>query len=201
MANGEFKELIQYDQDILGRCKIIVAGKEIAMQFPPTISSDGKSAKWDTSDQGAYEPIHTFNGAESRTFEVKLKYVVVGGKWTPDFIAQVGRDIRAYFYNTVILNARGYPLVKIVLYDVVPRAGGKEMTCRLHRASTAYSGGLISNAANTYPLVTEHTLELQSCTRIGPIEGNILGALGPIGEFLVKVSSKTLSNSPAPEWY
>ena len=201
----EFVGLTDFDREIVGRCKITVVAsqgtKSIPLQFPPIVENDGKSAKWDSSDQGAYEPIKTYNGSESRALTVKLKYVVVGGQWTPRKIAQVGRDLRSYFYNTVYFNVKGYPIVKIVLYEVVPSSGSGEMTCRLESVRTSYSGGLIRQDSLTFPLVTEHTLALEACTRIGQLEGGTIGAFGPVGDIYAKLRSKALSIAPAPEWF
>lgn len=204
MANGEFKELIPFDQTVLASCRIVVLGapgeKNISLQFPPIIESDGKSSKWDGSDQGAYEPIKTFNGSESRALSVKLKYVIVGGKWTPLRIAQIGRDLRSYFYNTVTASFKGYPTVQIQLYDVVPQSG-ELMTCRLHSVRTSYAGGPIQYQGGTFPLITEHVLQLEAATRIGPIEGGIAGAFGPVGEAYIKLRSQSLSTAAKPDWF
>lgn len=200
MANGEFKELIPFDQTVLGKCRIVVSGKDLPLQFPPVVESDGKTSIWDGSNQGAYEPIKTFNGSESRALSVKLKYVVVGGKWTPSFIAQLGRDLRSYFYKTVIISFKGYPIVKIQLYDIVPQSGGL-MTCRLHSVRTSHAGGIISYQDGTFPLITEHVLQLETATRIGPLEGTIAGAFGDVGENYIKIVSQTLATTVRPAWY
>jgi hypothetical protein len=202
MASGEFKELIPFDRDLLAACSIIVAAgpgtKALDLQFPPIIESDGKSAKWDGSDQGAYEPIKTFNGSESRSLSIKLKYVVVGGKWTPSHIAQIGRDLRSYFYNLVVASFKGYPIVGLQLYDVVPSG---PMTCRLHNVRTSHSGGIIRYQGGIFPLVTEHVLQLEAATRIGPIAGTIAGAFGPVGEAYIKLRSQALATACKAEWF
>jgi hypothetical protein len=198
---GEFRELAAFDQSLLDQCSISIAGKQIALQFPPFVDSDGKTAKWNAVDAGAYEPIKVFDGAEARAFSVKLKYVVTGGKWTPERVAQVGRDIRAYFYQTVIAGYKGYPTVTLRLYEIIPAAGGTLMTCRMENVRTTYSGGIIARGGKAFPLITEHVLALETATRIGGIQGGIIGALGSVGGLATKLKTKILAQAPAPEWF
>jgi hypothetical protein len=210
MANGEFKELSIADGKALGSVGIIVVAqagtKDIPLQFPPAIESDGKVAKWDGSDQGAYEPLKTYNGSDSRTFNVKLKYVVVGGKWTASRIAQIGRDLRSYFYNSTYLGYKGYPVVKIYAYGVIPIATSGILTCRLMSVSTSYKGALMTDDSSgnrvIFSLITEHTLSLEAASRIEPgVMAGLLGMMGGAGQKLAKFTSLALTPSIAPEWY
>jgi hypothetical protein len=207
-ASGAFRDLTQYDSIIASRFQIQIvpafggaSPSNIPLQFPPRISSDGKNAEWTDSDQGAYEPIRTFNGSGARKLTLELTYIVTGEPWTADAIAEIGRNIRSYFYNIVAINFKGHPIVKIKAYDIVPAADGEILTCIMRNMSTRYDGAMIRTNDSIFPLKSVHTLELESATRIGPLAGGIVGAFGKPGEELVKLATRNLAFSQKPQWF
>lgn len=105
-------ELIQYDSDLLDNQFVLALTNspypvdgfletEIKFQFPPTLSSDQKSANWETKDVKTYEPIMIWNGASARKIVMNFVYIVTGGQWTVTEVNKYVQSLKAYFYRSM----------------------------------------------------------------------------------------------------
>lgn len=129
-------------------------GKRVRLQFPPRVTSDGKSSNWMEFDIASYEPLAVWRGSSARSITVEFDYVVDGSSnhehgvvWDIETIASQLRLLKSYFYVTLDANQATFPLVKLVMYDYAPLSGFDISTWRMKDIKISPSGPIIENTA------------------------------------------------------
>lgn len=197
-------QLTEYDRELISRYSITVSDrfskdKEIILQFPPKIISDGKSADWELKPSASYEPKAVFKGAQSRKISLMVTYVVTGGKFDAEFVATQVRSFKEHMYRSIVEGEEGEgaiqnaPIVKLNLYRIAP-ISGRVPTFRMTDVAIEYSETLVGDVEFVFPLKTIITANLELFTKVGDIKGNVT-------DDEVKNDVQNLPDLPAPEWY
>ena len=171
--------LIQADQNIIDPVQFILEGPEpvdgfngsnkIPIQFPPRIRSKTKSSNFEIKDnKGFYEPVAIWRGATGTQISIEFKYVVTGGNWGIAKISDTVHDVMGYFYRNVAVQNKEaiLPLVTVVMYEIVPKAGNELSKWRIETATVNYSDEIIIKDNLIYPQVTTIALSMVMVTRI-----------------------------------
>lgn len=174
--------LTTFDRELVDAVKIrirqsiLVGGGEgfatVRLQFPPKITTDGKSAEWQLEQKTSYEPYAVFKGATSRNITLIVKYVVTGGQFDVDTVASQVRLFKGYFYRTLATQDQSekLPLVELEVYDVIPLQE-RLSTWRMMDVSIDYSETLVKDAGGgIFPLVTTITSNLELFTQAADIK-------------------------------
>lgn len=166
--------LAQVDLQIAQKVEIIIkntppaaagfplGGTPLPLQFPPRITDDTKSAIWDELPVRSYEPISIWAGASPRKIGIEITYIATGGQFTPKYIAEITRQIKAYFYRTLADGAL-VPIVEIKMYEHITDGNA---TFRLLDASFSFSETLIKDGDSIFPLMTKVKLNAALMTAI-----------------------------------
>jgi hypothetical protein len=171
--------LIQADQRIIDSVQFVMEGPppvdgffgggKIPIQFPPRIKTKTKTGNYQLMDnKGFYEPVAVWRGATGTQITVEFKYVVTGGPWDITKISNAVHDIMGYFYRNVAVQIQEtfLPLIKVIMYKIVPKAGNETSRWRVENATVNYSDELIFDDGDIYPQVTTVTLTMVMVTRI-----------------------------------
>ena len=75
------------------------AGNIIPFQFPPRVTADVKSSKWDVQDVRSYEPLKWYAGSEARAMTMEFEYIATDSFFTPMVIGNITKGIKEYFYK------------------------------------------------------------------------------------------------------
>ena len=177
-------ELTSADRDIVSsinisiglstpKCQVsgISGDFRIPFQFPPIITSDGKSMSWKTKNVQLYEPMINYDGASARKIQLKWKYIITGNEWNPYRIKGILTHLRAYYYRA--LDAKGgfnleetfaaLPLITIYrLYNIIT----SESTWRSSSISITPSNKLVSFNEIYTPLSYEVGIDLELVTQL-----------------------------------
>lgn len=161
--------LAPFDSQVANSVILRVGGKRIQFQFPPRITSDGKSSNWKSIFQASWEPLKIYWGSEARKLSFEAEWIATGsGVFTPQGIAEQMRTVKEYFYSAQV--GRGpYPLVKLKAYEIVP----SEAPFRLMDFSDSLGETLVRSGGAIFPLYSKMTLSLELATNISgkPAEG------------------------------
>jgi hypothetical protein len=167
-------KLTQVDRDIADKVQIIIKNTpkaragfplgevSLPLQFPPRITDDTKSSVWEEQPAGTYEPIAVWANALPRRIGIEITYIATGGQFTPQKIAIITRQIKAYFYRSLEDKAL-VPIVEIKMYEHILDDGA---TFRMLDASFSFSETLIKDGDNIFPLMTKVKMNLALMTAI-----------------------------------
>lgn len=148
-------------------------GNIITFQFPPIMTADSKSAKWNTIlNTIAFEPQYMYQGAMPRSIGISTVYVVGGpnGNWTTTRVADEVRRWKSYFYNPGPGAGKTLPIYRIVWHNLLPRVA-KDSAWRGINYNVKHSDTTIKDDDGIYPLVTEVNVTLELVSRIRAKDG------------------------------
>lgn len=157
-----------------------LGGSKLPLQFPPRITDDTKSANWQETNVASYEPIAIWQGSLPRKIGIEITYIAAGGQFTPSKIAEITRQVKAYFYRSLRDGAL-VPVVEIKMYEHVTDGNA---LFRLLDASFSFSETLIRDGGNIFPLMTKVKMNAALITNIDE-----------------KQDIPGLSNAPKAGWY
>ena len=158
-------------------------GKNFPFQFPPRVTSDGKSAEWTETGKFSWEPIAVWNGAAARKLSIEAMYVVDGNSWTGAKIAKIAHAASAYFYRSVsvALKDKGFgPIIEISsLYDAVQeKSTWRGLDVSIARSEYIVNDGVsavttspasssgTSSSSSFWPMFTKITFNLAAYSKI-----------------------------------
>lgn len=156
-------------------------GGKLQLQFPPKITSDGKSANWQEENKGSYEPLLIWLGSNPRKVTIELTYIVDGNQFTTDVIANITKNIKAYFYREIQDN-ENIPIVRLQIYNHMDPNGQADF--RLLDVGFSHGDTIIQDGNGQFPLLTKVTINAALVTQVRN-----------------KQEVPELQNVPPPEWY
>jgi hypothetical protein len=143
---------------------------QLELQFPPKILTDNRKADWDEAMLFGVEPIATIQSTGAREISLQVTYIVDGGVWTTQTVAEEVRKIRGYFSRLRDgLDNRNL----VVSFNMWLHGGGDEaaMSCRIKGVSVKHSetqvfprtpgNGAPNQWRAAYPLRTDVTIDLR----------------------------------------
>lgn len=142
----------------------------LPLQFPPRITSDTKSADWQETYKGSFEPQAVWKGASARKIVVELTYIVDGAQFTTGKIALITKQCKGYFYRKI---NKAAPIVKMKFYNHVGQSVPGDFRL-LDVSITHGDGAIIRDGGGVFPLLTKIVLNAALITTIDkkqPIPG------------------------------
>ena len=126
----------------------------LPLQFPPRIVSDTKSADWQETFKGSWEPQAVWKGAAARKVSVELTYIVDGAQFTTGRIALISKQCKGYFYREITDTV---PIVRMKFYNHVGSAVPGDFRL-LDVTVTHGDGAIIQDSDGIFPLLTKIVL-------------------------------------------
>jgi hypothetical protein len=169
---GELPSL-QYDREARDLFKIDMPkiGK-IALQFPPKITSDGKSAFWQEDNRYGYEEFALWLGSSGRAVNIELNYVVWGSfdqQKIHDEIGKIKRHLYVGAGKLTPFNSK-IPFFFIEGWKTID-GSKKPVPFRLKSVSISYSREYVGSGNNYWPLHTKVDIACKMFTRSGMTAG------------------------------
>ncbi len=193
-------------------------GTPLPLQFPPKITDDTKTANWNDIDLGTYEPLPIFKGSSARRITIECVYIVTGSangrmgngagssfggptvggsissgnQWNTKFIAQVTKQVKAYFYRSIAAGDN-IPILNVRFYNHVGEgSGGPEANFRLTDVNITHGETLINDSQGVFPLFTKIRMTALLTTQLRTGDDTN----GNVPKFDVAVAPK-----PKAQWY
>ena len=177
-------ELLPFDAKLAGYTWLELTGGrngrgigKIEFQFPPVIKSDSKMGSYIEKDIRNIEPLAIFAGAKAREVELKWTYIITGGTWTINKVANLVKGVRGYFYATLAEGmSRASNLIVRFRSGSVVGVPGQTWTFRAEGINVAYSDVMVSDGSAVgsngvfslgvaFPLRTDLTMKLKLWSR------------------------------------
>lgn len=214
-------QLTDADRDALSQVSITIDGdgevvpsitlNEFSLMFPPIVTKDSKTAKWQEWQSGGFEPFKYYEQSQSRQLGLQFEWVTGGfggDKFKPAQLHLLISKMKSYFYGAYFGgDKQRYPRVLIrQLYEIVPRsvgtldpnsAGGDSSqggaTFRMMSLDVKYSGEMTRVDEKWYPLHVKVNMSLESTSQIATSGEEISD--GPFKDF------NNLIKRPHVEWF
>lgn len=123
----------------------------LPLQFPPRIVSDSKTADWQETFKGSWEPQAVWKGSTARKVTVEITYIVDGAQFTAGKIALYTKQCKGYFYRTI---TDSVPVVRMKFYSHVGTSIPGDFRL-LDVTVTHGDGAIIQDTDGTFPLLTK----------------------------------------------
>ncbi len=158
-----------FDERLAGTVILEAAAQDLKVefQFPPKITSDSRKGEWSEKNQPGTEPVATYTASGPRETSLTYTYIVDGGKWTTDKIAQQVSSIRSYFSRYLPKGAKAL----VFRFRMWKFGGSRTMSYRLKSVDVKHSETIVApngDVSRAYALRTDITLELRMWTKGGP---------------------------------
>lgn len=163
-------------------------GPNVQFQFPPKITNDSRKGTWQENDQtSGTEPVAEFKTSGAREITLAWTYIVDGGNWTTDKIAEQIKNVRGYFARvrgTTGINTRDNLIVFLKMWNF---GGPNAASCRIRNIDVKYSETLVThctgsgstNVNKAFALRSDITLDLRLWTKGGNLQVQDLTNLDP----------------------
>lgn len=159
---------LQYDRDAVGSFVLdIPPTGRIPLQFPPKITSEGKSANWQEDMFYGYEEYARWMGSRARKLNIEIDFVV-WGTWDQDKIRSSVRDIKKHLYVSGQGVEDKVPFMFISGWQVI-KADGRRPAFRLMDVDIQYSKEMVGSGNDYWPLKTTVKLGVKLFTMVGSI--------------------------------
>lgn len=166
------------------------AGDSLEFQFPPKVTSDGRSGNWAEQEMRGKEPIATFLTSGPREITITTTYIVDGSSgWDADRIHKQLQKARGFFARVRAANATRNLVCTIKMWQI---GGTDPMSCRLTNIGVKYGDTIVGQMDSAFPLRTDLTLDVRLWTK---------GAAGADGTVEKVQNIPGLRDFENPEWY
>jgi hypothetical protein len=170
--------LLEVDREMLNHITLSLGGKKVDFQFPPMIKSDSKGFNFEEMDMMNIEPLAIFRGSRVREVQLDWSYIITGGEWDLDKVADTVKAIRGFFYLTAtdVWQSRSgsgavdvsVVVIKLKAYDIIGggrSAGNQIATFRADAVNISHKPPLIrGRGSSVYPLRTDVSMKLKLWT-------------------------------------
>jgi len=146
---------------------VLRGATQIAFQFPPKITSDGRKGDWEEKELRGTEPVAVFKTSGPREISLTWTYIVDGGQWTTTRIKEQIRRLRAYF---ALVRDRRQARNLVGRFKMWKVGGNAPITVRVKSIDVKYGDTIIAPGGRTDDamfLRTDITVELRLWTKGG----------------------------------
>lgn len=138
----------------------------LEFQFPPKITSDGRSGTWNEKPGMGTEPIAVFGTSGPREITLGATYIVDGSSgWNINRIHDQIRKARGYYAQI----RKDGSTRNLVLHLKMWGIGGNEpVSARLTNIGVKYGDAIVGTGDDAFPLRTDLTLDIRIWTMGAP---------------------------------